>query len=462
MPRSFVLTSALGWIVWVAPAAAQSVTFDQALALGDRTPPVEGSERALRARERGDADIGGTLDETNVIVMPGALLAPEELRGFDMQLNATQGWNLADLGRVRRRAASQERRAIAAQIRAVALSARIEAARRWIELWTLEQLEQLLEEQRDLLGRSVDLTERALQAGVATATDRADALATAAEVEQRRLTLEGARFDAATQLAAAIGWASIGRASSAQADAGRDQATPRGAGPSVAGSRGGSGSMAERGHRATPHAELDVGILVTSGPPPRPRLPALPEIRERIDSLESMPEVVMSRLSETAARTREAEASAEYAPVLHVGAQLERDPLDTWLLYGVAQLSLRAFGQANRDVSLAREEAVRAAQQVREARVRARAELVAAAHEVIHARRRVLAVESRLLPALVTLRERRERALAVGEGTVFEVLIARRRELLGREELVRAEGARTWAEVRMWLLLAELERAESG
>src|SRR5690606_20909744 len=108
------------------------------------------------------------------------------------------------------------------------------------------------------------------------------------------------------------------------------------------------------------------------------------------------------------------------------------------------------FGEESRAVSQARAETARAIEEARSARVLARAELAAAVHEVEHSRRVLAALESELVPTLEALRERRERALEVGEATVFEALTARSRALSAREQLERAQGAAAWAEVRMW------------
>lgn len=394
---------------WPLTVHAQ-VTFDDALALGAEAPSGQRARRALEARQVGDARIGGTAQGTTLTIMPGAVLTPDQERGFDFQLAATQGWNLGDLGGARRRAASHERDALGAQARAEALRARLEAAHRWIELHTLETLEAVLAERAALTERLVATTGRAVEAGVATAADLADARATEAELDQRRLQLEGTLFESATRLAVAMG---------------------------------------RRPDRA----------LRTDGPLPEPRLPALPAM-QRLAEAERMPSVVALRLTELAARAREEEASAQYAPVLQVGAQLERSASDAWTLYGIAGLSFNGFHQSDRAASVARAEAVAAATDAEAAILRARAELGAALHEVEHTRRTLEGLEDRLLPALATLRERRERALALGEGTLFAVLDAQRRELALRELLVRARGERVWAEVRMWMLLAELERAE--
>jgi cobalt-zinc-cadmium efflux system outer membrane protein len=421
--------AAVAAVAWTSPAAAQSVSFDQALALGAEGPAAEAPRRALRARERGDVDIGGTADATHVMVQPGALVAPRDQQGFELQINVNQGWNLADLGGARRRAAAEERRALAAEARAEALRGRIAAARRWIDLRTLERLDALLEQQVALAERRVALAERALGAGVLTAGDVADARASAAEVAQQRLSVEGSRFEAATQLALAMGRDAVGHPELLR-------------------------EGAERADDAHPGA----AYLRTEGPMPAPELPPLPSLRARLASLEDLPQVARTRLAAAAARAREAEAAAEYGPVLQLGSQIERAAGGSWILFGFANLTFGAFGWERRAASRARAETERAAERVREARLEARAELVNAVHEVEHARRALAALESRLLPALERLRERRERALEAGEETVFAVLEAQRRLLVARQELVRARGARVWAEVRMWLFLAELER----
>ncbi|HJL17859.1 MAG TPA: TolC family protein [Sandaracinaceae bacterium LLY-WYZ-13_1] len=400
-----------------APAAAQPtarVRFDEALDLADHAPAVEGTRRALAAREAGDEGIGGTARATQITAMPGAAIAPDQEQGFELQVNVTQGWNLGDLGGARRRSAAREREALRARARAEALRARIEAARRWLDLRALERLEASLEARVAVVRERVDATERAMAAGLRTEADLADARALAAELAQARLRIHGERFEAATQLAEAMGRAPLGD----------DPET----------------------------------MIVTAGAAPTPELPSPEGVRARLASLDELPDVTARRLAETAARAREVEAAARYAPVLQLGAQLERTAADVWVLYGIAGLSFSAFGQGDRDVALARAEAEEAAGRAEAARVRARAALTRATHEVEHTRRRLASLEERLLPALETLRARRERALELGEGTVFEVMEARRRELEARAWVERARGARRWAEVRLWLLLSELER----
>lgn len=400
-------------LITLVPAAAgaqpDGVTFDEALSLGERSPAVEARRRELGAREAGDRGIGGTATAPSLNVMPGAVLAPDQERGFDVQVSFTQGWNLGDLGGARRGAARREREALDAEVRAQALRARIEAARRWIELATLQRLEVVLGEQRAVAGRRVERARRALELGAGGASDLASAEAMDAQVDRRAAELEGERFDAASRLALAMGRAG-----------------------------------AER--------------LSARGPWPAPALPDLREARRLAEDLDELPEVAVRRLMASAARAREEEARARYAPVLSAGAQLERSSTDAWVLYGIAGLTFNAFGQERRAGSLAHAEAERLDAELDTARLRAQAEIERALHEVEHARRLARALDESLVPALDTLVERRERALAAGEETLFALLDARRDRLLAREAQARARGARTWAAVKLWLLLAELAR----
>ena len=394
-------------------ASAQSVTFDEALALGERSPRVEAPRRELEARRTGDDGIGGTAQTSSLTFMPGAVIAPDQDQGFESQLSFTQGWNLSDLGGVRRRAAGAEREVLAAEVRADALRVRLEAARRWIDLATLQAVEEIHLEHRAVAMARVERAERALAVGVGGAAELAEARAEQADLEQHRLDLEGDRFVASTQLAMAMG-----RSPS-------DRLRARGALPS-------------------------------------PTLPSGPEIRARAHEIDALPDVAVRRLAASAAREREIEASAQYAPVLQVGAQLERSSTDAWVLYGIVGLTFNAFGQDRRSSSEAHAAAERQDAEIEVTRVRAAGELEDAIHEVEHSRRQLRALEERLVPALTDLLARRERAVQAGEETIFGVLDARRRLLVAHEEATRARGARAWAEVRLWMLLAEIARGTDG
>lgn len=391
--------------------ALAQVTFDEALGLSARSPAARRAGRVLEARRAGDVDIGGTAQATTVTLMPGALLSPDAQRGLELQLSVTQGWNLADLGGARRRAAGEERLALAARARADALSARLEAARRWIELRTVEELARLVDEEASLAHAWMQATRRGAEVGVLTAADVAEVEVALAHLQQRRLQLEGERVEASARLASAMG--------------------------------------ASPGEPAL--------TLTTAGPAPAPLLPDEDEIQARLDRIELAPSVEARRLAVAAARARVVEAAAEHAPVLQLGAQLERSAADSWVLFGVAGLSFEAFGQGARATSAASAALEGAEVDAEAERLRVASELVAASHEVEHTRRQREVLRETLLPAMAEVVERRERALALGEGTIFAVVEGRRRLLSARALAARADGARTWAEVRLWHLLAALD-----
>jgi outer membrane protein TolC len=405
MPAVALLAAAL----LPTPASAQHVSFDEALAVGERSPTVEAPRRELEARRAGDDGIGGTATSSNLTFMPGAVVAPDQDQGFESQLSFTQGWNLSDLGGTRRRAAAAEREVLSAEVRADALRVRLEAARRWIDLATLQAVEEIHLEHRTVALARVERAERALAAGVGGAAELAEARAEQADLEQHRLDLEGDRFLASVQLAVAMGR-----------------------------------HPSER--------------LRATGALPAPTLPSASEIRARAREIDALPDVAVRRLAASAAREREIEASAQYAPVLSVGAQLERSAAGAWVLYGIVGMTFNAFGQDRRPTSVAHASAERQEAEIVVTRVRVAGEVEDAIHEVEHTRRQLRALEETLVPALTDLRQRRERALTAGEETIFAVLDARRRLLVAREEATRARGARAWAEVRLWLLLAEIAR----
>jgi len=414
---TLVVIALVGWPCGIArgqsphdgPHPTEPVTFEQALALARAAPQANASRKQLESRRLHDDGIGGTGQGTSLTVMPGAVVAPGPERGFELQVNLTQGISLGDLGGARRQAAGQERQVLSARVRAEALRSRLEAARHWVALASLQALATELDAQREVLEAGVARAQRALDAGVGSAAAVAEARAELAELGQRFLAVEGERFEAASQLAV-----EMGRADSEQ--------------------------------------------LYAEGPLPAPVLPSLDDAQALLSDVEALPEVQVQRLAIDAARAREIEARAQYAPVLSVGAQLERSTGDVWVTYGVAGLSWNGARQSQRALSQARAETTQAQAEIEVTRMRARAEVARTLHEVEHTRRELAALEERVLPSLMEVVARRERALAAGEQTVFAVLQARHRLLEAREARVRSLGAQTWAELRLWLLLAELER----
>lgn len=400
-----------------ARAHAQEISFDEALALGALSPAVSGARDVLKARESGDESIGGTTGQTALTFMPGGLVFPpslaNEVTPWEMQFNITQGWNLGNLGGARRDAAKDERGALTAAIRVRALRARLDAARYWIDLDTLAEIARTVEQRIEGAEDLVAQAERALSSGEGTAQPVAEARAMLAQLQQRRLDLEGEQFTVAAQLAVAMGRA--------------------------------------------PSSEP----LRTTGDPPTPELPDVAEIRTRVDNIDAAPDVVIERLRETAAKARAVEASAQYAPVLSVGAQVERSALGTWVVYGVSGVTFHGAGQDRRWASIAESEAAGARADTVSARLRVRAELEEAMHDLVHSASVAKLLDEETLPALRKLVASRERAVALGEESRFALIEAHDRELAVVEAAHRAHGANNWAQVRLWLLLAELASGQT-
>jgi len=414
MPRLlsalWIATVALG-LVDVKRVRADTITFDQALALGATTPEVDEPRDMLEARQEGDEKMGGTAEATHLVFMPGALISPSDARGFDMQATITQGWNVRGLAGARRESASHEREALAATVRARALRARLDAARRWIDLATLTRVAESLDIRISGLKALVAQRERALASGVGTSPDVIEARAMLAELRQHRLEIEGDQFAAATQLAVAIG------------------------------------------------REPEQDLLQTAGDSPDPPLPDEDAIRRRIATVDGAPDVAVEQLRATAARARAIEASAEYGPVFTLGAQGERGALGTWVAYGITGITFRGPGHERRLTSIAEARAAGATAKTESTRLQVRAELEQALHEVRHSSEVLRLLEEDMLPALERLVDSRERAVALGEESYVAVLEARDRVSTAIEAAHRARGAHTWARIQMWLLLAELGSA---
>lgn len=387
-------------------SAPARIAFDEAISLSLRAPRIQGAERALEARRVGDADIGGTSQGLSIQATPGARILHEQDRGFEGQLAVTHSWNLGDLTGARRRAARAEREVLAAERRALALLARLEAARRWIDLWRLGELGRLLREEEALARALADATERAVGGGAQTSVDAAEVDAHLAEVRLRAIAAEGALHEASIGLSVAMA----------------RPPSPR---------------------------------LLAEGALPEPALPDEPDLAR----IEQLPAIAVERLSAAAERAREAEVAAAYAPQLALGAQIQRESPSGVIVSGVIGLSVPLFDQGQRARSASRGEAERRDGEHAQARLEAERELSLAVHDVEHQRREERAARELLVPAIERLTERREAALRAGEGTVFALLDARRRGLEARARSIEARAARAWAEVRLWVLLAELERA---
>lgn len=392
------------------PGEVWSVSFDEVLALAPKAPGSMGPQRALEARRKGDEEIRGSAQALTLTLNPGYRMEPEYERGLEGQVGVAQSWNLADVGGKRRQAAGAERAALSAAARAASLASRLDAARLWIELHTLERLEELGERQLLLARQNEALVERAVEAGVRTSIELAQARAFRADVALELLEIHGAAAQAALDLAVVLG---------------RGEAT----------------------------------ALRTEGALPNPTLPGPEGLERYVERASALPRQAALRLSATAARARQAEQGAVTGPLLSTGVQLQREPPNAYTAFGMFSLSFHPGAMSARERSREAGEAAQLDAEAAQANVAAAAEVRGALHELRHAEERLQLVTSVSLPAATDLLSRQQRAYEAGETTAYELLDARRRAVELEQVFVRAEGDRAWSAVRVWLLAAEIERA---
>ncbi len=389
-------------------AYAQAVSFDDVIALANRTPRVRATRAALSARVAGDAHIGDLTSPTRIYLMPGIRAFSDESRGFEGQIQIGQTFNLAGLAGARRSAAREERHAIMAEVRTTTLTEQLGAAQAWLILHAFEQRMHLAQRELQNIDSIEQAMARALEVGIATRADVAEAQAFRAEVRLRALSLEGKRFDARVALASAMG--------------------------------------------RSPSSDL-----VTEGDAPSPDLPEATALEAALAQVDRVPEVVRRRLLVSASSARRAEASASFGPQLHADAIAYRESPSGLLLFGQLGFDIPFEDLGARTRAVLDEEEMRLQGDHDEAVLLARRDAAAIAHEVEHARETERQLRNDLVPTLEALVESRESMLSSGEGTVFWLLDARRRALEARGLLVEVAATRAWAEVRARVLLTAIE-----
>ena len=200
--------------------------------------------------------------------------------------------------------------------------------------------------------------------------------------------------------------------------------------------------------------------LHTEGPPPSPEVPEHDALEAALMRVEDLPAVVAPRLNALAQRARDVEYAAYAGPTMQATLQIYRESPAGLMIFGGATFGLPVVDLMARQRSQALAEAERLDAVHDEAVLQARRDAVATAHEVEHARDVERTLRETVVPSLERLAEVRATQLQAGEATTMMLLDARRRSLAAQARLVQAEGARRWAEVRAWLMLVELGRAE--
>ncbi len=411
MPGSWGSFALVG-MLWAAPGptehvhgtkAGPAIAFEQALGHSASTPELEGLEAAGEVKRALDRGIPRVVYGPQLNVMTGARVNPEENRGFELQLTATQAWSLEGYGPKRRAAAAADTEVLEAQTRALALERRLAAAHAWIQLHAAE-LELALARQELALARArVERLEASRAAGVSTRMDVAEARTDAAELDALATDLTGLVHDLGLVLAR---------------ETGADAEHP----------------------------------LRTSGPHPEPPLPSDEELRRRFSALDRLPAVALERLRARALRAVSVEERASRGHQAYAGVAVQREATSDIALFGVVGLNFAGDrGQRShaKMAAEAREAEGRAGQRALELQ----AALSTVLHDLHHARERVEILREQVLPTFDELERAQSLAVDLGESTEPELLLARRRRIAVSRRLVEAEAELVWARVEAWLYL---------
>lgn len=387
--------------------ASQRLSFDESIGASEQTPIVLGLAEAAEQKHERDQKIPRQSQNPQVQVMPGGRVNAGVDNGFELQVTATQGWNLERFGQARRSAAAAETEVIETDARARALEQRFGAADAWIRLHGAERRLEMARQDLAVAEQLVATLEAAREAGVATRLDVAEAEAIAAEAEAVVVELGGEVHDLGLALAR---------------ETGVKTQTPLG----------------------------------TRGDYPDPALPDDAELRRRFAEVDQLPAVQLHRLRARAALAQAREVERENGTVLNAGASVQLESTGEVLVFGVVGTNLAVFDRNQRSSASAHARAREAEAEAEQLAVELAASLGIALHELRHTRERVELLRDRTLPALDELIVARAAALEIGEGTRALLLAAQHRRNVVARELAAAEADHAWARVQVWLYLEAL------
>lgn len=347
----------------------------------------------------------------------GAGLTPG---GLELEGGISQSLALSGTRGARRAALDAEARWARADVDARVLERRLEAARRWLDLWAAQAAEVLLEEDRGVACRAAGLLEARQRAGEATTAD-VDMLAVACtEAELAREDAEGTTVEHALALAGVLPGVGATPAAVRESRA-----------PSLAGVR----------------AEGPLPLL------PEPTTRELALARERLDAWPALArEAAVARLE----RARATEEAAARGLRVDVGVVGRRSADGTSAVLGTLSLPLPLWTLGGREVASREAAALRAEHAVTLDRARLAAELEQVVHEVAHWDHLEARTREVLVPRAEALARARLRQLELGEATVLEALDARRSALAARQRALEAARARAWAHIHARVVVAVL------
>ena len=391
-------------------AAAQpqgtALDFSDAMARSREAPAVREVEAALKTKRAVDRQLGA-LSHNPQISIDAGYRNDTGGQGAVLQVAVQQGINLAGYIAARHRSVEHEEATLALELRAALWRQRLGTARLWTELWGTTQALQRTREEVELAKQSLGRTERLFQTGAATQVDVGSARVYLAEVEARRIGVEGEAIEQELTLGRFLG--------------------------------------------------MSDGVQI-KGAPEAVRLPALTEAlqTEALRRCAQVPEPLLRRSAEQVERARADETTAQRGTQLWIGAMGLHEPTAPWAAFGTLSLSLPIFDRGQRERADLLASAARLHITAQSTESGTQIELRTLLHEVEHFGELSTLLDDSLLPAAERDVAQRERLLAAGDGTVFQVLSARRGLSTARTQAARCRASLLGSRYRLFLYLSAL------
>ena len=385
---------------------ARALSFAEAMQRSREAPAVREVEAALTVKRAADRRIG-TLAHNPQISVESGYRDDTGGRGAVVQVAVQQGFYLSGYASARRRSVENEETALAIEVRAAILRQRLGTVRLWTELWGTARAEQLARDEVELARQMLQQTERLARSGAVTQVDVATASTYLAEVEARRLAVEGEGVEQGLSLGRFLG--------------------------------------------------LDEAVLV-AGAPQEVMLPPLTDavVAEALRRCAQLPEPALRRSAEQVELARARELAAQRGTQLWLGAMALHEPTAPWAAFGTLTLSLPMFERGQRERADLLAAAARARVGAEGAVTGAQVELRQAVHDVEHFGDLVKLLEQTLVPAAAREVALRERLLSAGDGTIVEVLLARRALIGARAQAARMRASLLGSRYRLALFFAAL------
>lgn len=390
------------WLALALALSATPVTFDQALALAEKTPAVAAAGRAAKAQSESAGRVPLLTLNPTLAAQPGVRWSPSLGPGPELQASLSQGFNLSGHGPARQRSARAEAEHATAQRTSLLRAARLWAALAWTRAWAAETKLALAKAELDEAAAWAGRVERAASLGALNRAEVSAAQAYRGEAEVLALHAEGEAFEAGLELARVLGLAA-------------DEP------------------------------------LAVAGPPP-----LWPPAEGGVAALPRTPAVLEAKAALEAERALGEEAWAARGHVLQLSAHGAREGTGDVLATLGLQWTFPLFDRGERERGVHAAAVARAEGAVTRAEAEARVALAVATHEVEHKARELRAVEERWVPAARDAAQSQRALFDAGEATAWELMLARRVQLSAEQRLAEAKAELSFATFR----LAELSREE--